>query len=173
MRAKKGLWRHFSRRLRGARALHGVIRWPIAARRRLRTTAPVRLARKPVVGGQKHGVGRGAKFWYQTQWTLHGVHDTRTLRPLPACAARRPRRFLMLTRHELRLSRAQTRPARRLLHVHSMQRGGCGSECCWDPDRMLCTGGARCGVRGCRARSCMMYGVCRTCVCARASASVC
>ena len=42
-----------------------------------------------------------------------------------------------------------------------------GSDC------MLCMGGARCGVRGCRARSCMMYGVCRTCVCARASASVC
>ena len=79
--------------------------------------SPVRLAQEPVVGGQQHDVGSGAKLWYQMQWTLHGVHDTRTLRALPACAARRPRRFLMLTRHELRLSRAQIGHDRRLLHV--------------------------------------------------------
>ena len=95
MRAEKGLRRHFSRRLRGARALHGVVRSPIAARRPLRTMSPVRLAQEPVVGGQQHDVGSGAKFWYQMQWTLHGVHDTRTLRPLPACAARHPRRYLL------------------------------------------------------------------------------
>ena len=49
-RAKKGLRRHFSSRLRGARALHGVVRSPIAARRPLRTMSPVRLAQEPVVG---------------------------------------------------------------------------------------------------------------------------
>ena len=57
MRAEKGLRRHFSRRLRGARALRHVVRWPIAARRPLRTTAPVHLAQEPAVGGQQHDVG--------------------------------------------------------------------------------------------------------------------